>query len=60
MVVVVGIEGWCVVLEVVVVVFEWGGGSCVLCCGDLEVMVLGCCDYLVCYCCFIKMWVLCE
>ncbi|XP_049759790.1 E3 ubiquitin-protein ligase ZNF598 isoform X1 [Elephas maximus indicus] len=39
---------------------ERGGGSCVLCCGDLEVMALGRCDHPVCYRCSTKMRVLCE
>uniref|UniRef100_A0A8C9AL68 RING-type E3 ubiquitin transferase n=1 Tax=Prolemur simus TaxID=1328070 RepID=A0A8C9AL68_PROSS len=37
-----------------------GGGSCVLCCGDLEATALGRCDHPVCYRCSTKMRVLCE
>lgn len=39
---------------------ERGGGSCVLCCGDLEATALGRCDHPVCYRCSTKMRVLCE
>ncbi|XP_006874016.1 PREDICTED: zinc finger protein 598 [Chrysochloris asiatica] len=39
---------------------ERGGGSCVLCCGDLETTALGRCDHPVCYRCSTKMRVLCE
>ncbi|XP_060028602.1 E3 ubiquitin-protein ligase ZNF598 isoform X2 [Erinaceus europaeus] len=43
-----------------VTVPERGGGSCVLCCGDLEATALGRCDHPVCYRCSTKMRVLCE
>ncbi|KAG8506403.1 E3 ubiquitin-protein ligase ZNF598, partial [Galemys pyrenaicus] len=36
------------------------GGSCVLCCGELEATALGRCDHPVCYRCSTKMRVLCE
>ncbi|XP_062955679.1 E3 ubiquitin-protein ligase ZNF598 isoform X2 [Cynocephalus volans] len=39
---------------------ERGGGSCVLCCGELEATALGRCDHPVCYRCSTKMRVLCE
>ncbi|XP_045397102.1 E3 ubiquitin-protein ligase ZNF598 isoform X2 [Lemur catta] len=39
---------------------ERSGGSCVLCCGDLEATALGRCDHPVCYRCSTKMRVLCE
>ncbi|XP_037670112.1 LOW QUALITY PROTEIN: E3 ubiquitin-protein ligase ZNF598 [Choloepus didactylus] len=39
---------------------ERGGGSCVLCCGDLEATALGRCDHPVCCRCSTKMRVLCE
>ncbi|MBZ3885975.1 Zinc finger protein 598 [Sciurus carolinensis] len=36
------------------------GGSCLLCCRDLEATALSSCDHLVCYRCSTKMRVLCE
>ncbi|XP_045045673.1 E3 ubiquitin-protein ligase ZNF598 isoform X7 [Desmodus rotundus] len=47
-------------LEAVTAAPERGGGSCVLCCGDLETTALGRCDHPVCYRCSTKMRVLCE
>ncbi|KAM8777719.1 E3 ubiquitin-protein ligase ZNF598 isoform 1-T1 [Rhynchonycteris naso] len=47
-------------LEAVTAAPERGGGSCVLCCGDLEATALGRCDHPVCYRCSTKMRVLCE
>ncbi|XP_059548707.1 E3 ubiquitin-protein ligase ZNF598 isoform X3 [Myotis daubentonii] len=47
-------------LEAATVAPERGGGSCVLCCGDLEATALGRCDHPVCYRCSTKMRVLCE
>ncbi|XP_028008760.2 E3 ubiquitin-protein ligase ZNF598 isoform X4 [Eptesicus fuscus] len=47
-------------LETATVAPERGGGSCVLCCGDLEATALGRCDHPVCYRCSTKMRVLCE
>lgn len=46
--------------ETATVAPERGGGSCVLCCGDLEATALGRCDHPVCYRCSTKMRVLCE
>ncbi|XP_006893936.1 PREDICTED: zinc finger protein 598 [Elephantulus edwardii] len=54
-----GAEGQRGVLEAVAAP-ERGGGSCVLCCGDLEATALGRCDHPVCYRCSTKMRVLCE
>lgn len=54
-----GAEGRRAVLEAVAAP-ERGGGSCVLCCGDLEATALGRCDHPVCYRCSTKMRVLCE
>ncbi|XP_044768028.1 E3 ubiquitin-protein ligase ZNF598-like isoform X3 [Neomonachus schauinslandi] len=54
-----GAEGRRVALEAAAVP-ERGGGSCVLCCGDLEATALGRCDHPVCYRCSTKMRVLCE
>ncbi|KAM6165951.1 E3 ubiquitin-protein ligase ZNF598 isoform 2-T2 [Erethizon dorsatum] len=57
----VGAEGRRAALEgMVVAPPERGGGSCVLCCGDLEATALGRCDHPVCYRCSTKMRVLCE
>ncbi|XP_012997541.1 E3 ubiquitin-protein ligase ZNF598 isoform X1 [Cavia porcellus] len=57
----VGAEGRRATLEAMVVAPpERGGGSCVLCCGDLEATALGRCDHPVCYRCSTKMRVLCE
>ncbi|XP_023567470.1 E3 ubiquitin-protein ligase ZNF598 isoform X2 [Octodon degus] len=54
-------EGRPAVLEAVIAAPpERGGGSCVLCCGDLEATALGRCDHPVCYRCSTKMRVLCE
>lgn len=47
-------------LEAATAAPERGGGSCVLCCGDLETTALGRCDHPVCYRCSTKMRVLCE
>ncbi|XP_070269372.1 E3 ubiquitin-protein ligase ZNF598 isoform X7 [Myotis yumanensis] len=47
-------------LETATAAPERGGGSCVLCCGDLEATALGRCDHPVCYRCSTKMRVLCE
>ncbi|XP_054445375.1 E3 ubiquitin-protein ligase ZNF598 isoform X2 [Pteronotus mesoamericanus] len=47
-------------LEAATAAPERGGGSCVLCCGDLEATALGRCDHPVCYRCSTKMRVLCE
>lgn len=47
-------------VETATVAPERGGGSCVLCCGDLEATALGRCDHPVCYRCSTKMRVLCE
>ncbi|XP_012661306.1 E3 ubiquitin-protein ligase ZNF598 isoform X2 [Otolemur garnettii] len=55
-----GAEGRRTELEAVVTAPERGGGSCVLCCGDLEATALGRCDHPVCYRCSTKMRVLCE
>ncbi|CAH6786658.1 E3 ubiquitin-protein ligase ZNF598 isoform X3 [Phodopus roborovskii] len=55
----VGAEGRRAALETVAAP-ERGGGSCVLCCGDLEATALGRCDHPVCYRCSTKMRVLCE
>ncbi|CAO2642201.1 E3 ubiquitin-protein ligase ZNF598 [Lemmus lemmus] len=54
-----GAEGRRAALEAVAAP-ERGGGSCVLCCGDLEATALGRCDHPVCYRCSTKMRVLCE
>lgn len=53
-------EGRRAALEAAVAAPERGGGSCVLCCGDLEATALGRCDHPVCYRCSTKMRVLCE
>ncbi|XP_049624040.1 E3 ubiquitin-protein ligase ZNF598 isoform X6 [Suncus etruscus] len=57
-----GAEGRCATLEAAAAAAlpERGGGSCVLCCGDLEATALGRCDHPVCYRCSTKMRVLCE
>ena len=56
-----GAEGRRAALEAAAAVTpERGGGSCVLCCGDLEATALGRCDHPVCYRCSTKMRVLCE
>ncbi|XP_046524252.1 E3 ubiquitin-protein ligase ZNF598 isoform X2 [Equus quagga] len=55
-----GTEGRRAALEAAAAVPERGGGSCVLCCGDLEATALGRCDHPVCYRCSTKMRVLCE
>ncbi|XP_007937851.1 E3 ubiquitin-protein ligase ZNF598 [Orycteropus afer afer] len=52
-------EGRCGALETAAAP-ERVGGSCVLCCGDLEATALGRCDHPVCYRCSTKMRVLCE
>ncbi|XP_030704261.1 E3 ubiquitin-protein ligase ZNF598 isoform X2 [Globicephala melas] len=54
------LEGRRAALEAAVAAPERGGGSCVLCCGDLEATALGRCDHPVCYRCSTKMRVLCE
>ncbi|XP_057551231.1 E3 ubiquitin-protein ligase ZNF598 isoform X2 [Hippopotamus amphibius kiboko] len=56
----VGPEGRRAALEAAAAAPERGGGSCVLCCGDLEATALGRCDHPVCYRCSTKMRVLCE
>ncbi|KAK2496113.1 hypothetical protein MC885_014137 [Smutsia gigantea] len=56
-----GANGRCAGLEAAAAAApERGGGSCVLCCGDLEATALGRCDHPVCYRCSTKMRVLCE
>ncbi|KAF5913795.1 hypothetical protein HPG69_002657, partial [Diceros bicornis minor] len=55
-----GTEGRRAALEAATAAPERGGGSCVLCCGDLEATALGRCDHPVCYRCSTKMRVLCE
>lgn len=55
-----GTESRRAALEAAAAAPERGGGSCVLCCGDLEATALGRCDHPVCYRCSTKMRVLCE